>query len=73
MRLCGQRRLRVRVGDLRLDLAFAAREDMRTEISATFTRERLRSDLAAARPRPIEVLTDPDAPYALSLSVRRAA
>ena len=70
MRLRAQRRMDVRVGALDLDLAFAAREEMRTEISAKFTPERLRGDLAAAGLRPVEVLTDPDGLFALSLSER---
>ena len=57
----------VRFGALDLDIAFAAREEMRTEISAKFTRERLRGDLAAAGMRPVEVMTDPDGLFALSL------
>ena len=72
MRLRAQRRMDVRIGDLDLDLAFAAREEMRTEISAKFTPERLRGDLAAAGLRPVEVMTDPDGLFALSLSERPA-
>jgi L-histidine Nalpha-methyltransferase len=70
MRLRAQRRMDVHVGALDLDLAFAAREEMRTEISAKFTRERLERDLAAAGMRPVEVMTDPDGLFALSLSER---
>jgi len=70
MRLRAQRRMDVHVGALDLDLAFAAREEMRTEISAKFTRERLEGDLAAAGMRPVEVMTDPDGLFALSLSER---
>src|SRR5215211_7094297 len=73
MRLRAQRRMDVRVADLDLDLAFAAREEMRTEISAKFTPERLHGDLAAAGLRPVEVMTDPDGLFALSLSERAAA
>ena len=73
MRLRAQRRMDVRIGDLDLDLAFAAREEMRTEISAKFTPERLQGDLAAAGLRPVEVMTDPDGLFALSLSERPAA
>jgi L-histidine Nalpha-methyltransferase len=70
MRLRAQRRMDVRVGTLDLDVAFAAREEMRTEISAKFTPERLRGDLAAARLDVAEVMTDPDERFALSLSAR---
>jgi L-histidine Nalpha-methyltransferase len=73
MRLRAQRRMEVRVAALDLDLAFAAREEMRTEISAKFTPERLEGDLAAAGLRPVEVMTDPDGLFALSLSERAAA
>jgi L-histidine N-alpha-methyltransferase len=73
MRLRAQRRMDVRIGALDLDLAFAAREEMRTEISAKFTPERLEGDLAAAGLRPVEVMTDPDGLFALSLSERAAA
>ena len=38
-----------------------------------FTRERLQGDLAAAGMRPVEVMTDPDGLFALSLSERGAA
>jgi L-histidine Nalpha-methyltransferase len=72
MRLRAQRRMDVRVGALDLDVAFAAREEMRTEISAKFTLERLRGDLAAAGLRPVEVMADPDGLFALSLSERPA-
>jgi len=70
MRLRAQRRMDVHVAALDLDLAFAAREEMRTEISAKFTRERLEGDLAAAGMRPVEVMTDPDRLFALSLNER---
>jgi L-histidine Nalpha-methyltransferase len=73
MRLRAQRRMDVRIGKLDLDIAFAAREEMRTEISAKFTPERLHGDLAAAGLRPVEVMTDPDGLFALSLSERPAA
>jgi L-histidine N-alpha-methyltransferase len=68
MRLRAQRRMEVRFGALDLDVAFAAREEMRTEISAKFTPERLLGDLAAAGLEPVEVMTDPDGRFALSLS-----
>jgi L-histidine N-alpha-methyltransferase len=73
MRLRATRRMDVRIGALDLDLAFAAREEMRTEISAKFTPERLQGDLAAAGLRLTEVMTDPDGLFALSLSERTAA
>jgi L-histidine N-alpha-methyltransferase len=71
MRLRAQRRMDVNVPRLGLKVAFAPREELRTEISAKFTRERLRGDLAAAGLELREVLTDPDDLFALSLSTRR--
>jgi L-histidine Nalpha-methyltransferase len=68
MRLRAQRRMDVRIAELDLEIAFAAREEMRTEISAKFTPERLRGDLAAAGLEPVEVMTDPNELFALSLS-----
>jgi L-histidine N-alpha-methyltransferase len=70
MRLRAQRRMDVHIGALDLEIAFAAREEMRTEISAKFTRERLRGDLAAAGLRLVEILVDPEERFALSLSAR---
>ncbi len=71
MRLRAQRRMDVHVGRLGLTVAFAPREELRTEISAKFTRERLRGDLAAAGLELREVLTDPQDLFALSLSTRK--
>jgi L-histidine N-alpha-methyltransferase len=71
MRLRACRRMDVRVDALDLDVAFAQREELRTEISAKFTPERLEGDLAAAGLRLREVLTDPDGLFALSLSTPR--
>jgi L-histidine N-alpha-methyltransferase len=68
MRLRAQRRMEVRVGKLDLDVIFAPREELRTEISAKFTPERLRGDLAAAGLQLRAVLTDPEDLFALSLS-----
>jgi L-histidine Nalpha-methyltransferase len=67
MRLRAQRRMDVHVGALGLDIPFAAREEIRTEISAKFTPERLRADLAAAGLRLRAMLTDPDGLFALSV------
>jgi len=71
MRLRAQRRMDVEIRELGLKVVFAPREELRTEISAKFTEERLRGDLAAAGLEPREVLTDPDGLFALSLSSRR--
>ena len=71
MRLRAQRRMDVDVRELGLKVAFAPREELRTEISAKFTVDRLRGDLAAAGLELREVLTDPDHLFALSLSSRK--
>jgi L-histidine N-alpha-methyltransferase len=68
MRLRAREEQRVRVDALDLDVDFAAREELRTEISAKFTPDRLRGDLAAARLELVELYTDPDELFAVSLS-----
>ncbi len=68
MRLRASRRMGVHVGALGLDVEFAPREEIRTEISAKFTPERLREDLASAGLELAELLTDPDGMFALSLA-----
>ncbi len=57
----------VRVEKLGLTVHFANREELRTEISAKFTRSRLEADLRAAGLRLHEFLTDPEDLFALSL------
>jgi len=68
MRLRASRKMSVHIGALGLDIDFAPREELRTEISAKFTPERLRGDLASAGLELAELLTDPDEMFALSLS-----
>jgi len=68
MRLRAREAQHVRVEALDLDVDFAAREEMRTEISAKFTREGLRGDLEAAGLELVEMFTDPDELFAVSLS-----
>jgi L-histidine N-alpha-methyltransferase len=68
MRLRSARDQRVRIADLDLEVTFAAGEELRTEISAKFTRERLQGDLAAAGLELVEIYTDPDDLFALSLA-----
>ncbi len=70
MRLRATRRHVVRIGALDIDVAFEAREEMRTEISAKFTPLRLEGDLAAAGLRLTELFTDDDRLFGLSLSQR---
>jgi L-histidine N-alpha-methyltransferase len=68
MRLRAQRPQRVTVGKLGLRLTFAAGEELRTEISAKFTRERIEGDLAAAGMELTDQLTDQDGLFALNLA-----
>jgi L-histidine Nalpha-methyltransferase len=68
MRLRAERRMEVRVAALDLEVRFEPREELRTEISAKFTLERLQADLAAAALELGEVLTDPDGLFALVLA-----
>ncbi|HEX6744787.1 MAG TPA: L-histidine N(alpha)-methyltransferase [Solirubrobacteraceae bacterium] len=70
MRLRATRRMDVHVGRLGLDVSFAPREELRTEISAKFTIKRLGADLAASGLELRDVLTDPDELFVLSLSAR---
>jgi L-histidine Nalpha-methyltransferase len=68
MRLRARREHTTLVRDLDLPVHFAAGEELRTEISAKFTRERLEGDLSAAGLELVRWLTDPDELFALSLS-----
>jgi len=70
MRLRATEPQQVRVEALDLDVEFGAREELRTEISAKFTPESLHSDLAAAGLEPVELYTDPDELFAVSLARR---
>ena len=70
MRLRATEPQQVRVEALDLDVAFAAREELRTEISAKFTVDRLRADLAAAGLELVELYTDPEDLFAVSLARR---
>ncbi|HEY7836763.1 MAG TPA: L-histidine N(alpha)-methyltransferase [Solirubrobacteraceae bacterium] len=68
MRLRARRDLRASIRGLDLQVRFRAGEELRTEISAKFTPERLRGDLAAAGLELAHWLTDPDDLFALTLS-----
>ena len=68
MRLRARREHTTLVRDLDLPVHFQAGEELRTEISAVFTPERLQSDLSAAGLELVRWLTDPDELFALSLS-----
>jgi L-histidine N-alpha-methyltransferase len=70
MRLRARGPQRVAVRALDLDVTFADGEEMRTEISAKFRRERVESELAAAGFAVVRWWTDPAGDFALSLSVR---
>jgi L-histidine N-alpha-methyltransferase len=58
----------VHVGALDLDVPFAAREELRTEISSKFTRERIAGDLRYAGMELEELLTDDDDLFGLALA-----
>jgi L-histidine N-alpha-methyltransferase len=70
MRLRACRPCTVLVGDLALRADFAAGEEIRTEISAKFTRARVQDDLEAAGLSLERWLTDPEDLFALSLAAR---
>jgi L-histidine N-alpha-methyltransferase len=70
MRLRAREPHTVTIGKLELTVHFAAGEEIRTEISAKFTRRRVQRDLAAAGLELSEWLTDPDEQFALSLARR---
>ena len=68
MRLRALRTCTVNIPPLDLAVSFAAGEEVRTEISAKFTRERLASDYAAADLRLTDWWTDPESLFAVSLA-----
>ncbi|MFA1544685.1 L-histidine N(alpha)-methyltransferase [Actinomadura chokoriensis] len=68
MRLRSVRDQDVRVGGLDLAVSFAAGEEMRTEISAKFRRERLAAELGAAGMEIAEFWTDRDGDFSLTLA-----
>jgi L-histidine N-alpha-methyltransferase len=71
MRLRALRAQSVLIADLGLRVEFAAGEELRTEISAKFTRSRLEGDLRAAGLALERWYTDPQQLFALSLAARR--
>ena len=71
MRLRAQQRMTVRIARLQLSVEFAPREELRTEISAKFTLPRLEGDLAASGLELVELLTDENECFAVSLARRR--
>jgi L-histidine N-alpha-methyltransferase len=68
MRLRATRAMTVRIAALDLDVHFARAEEMRTEISAKFTRARVEADLDAAGLVLDEWFTDPGELFALSVA-----
>jgi L-histidine N-alpha-methyltransferase len=68
MRLRARRACRVRIGDLDLEVEFARGEELRTEISAKFTRERVCADFAASGLELAEWFSDDQSLFALSLA-----
>ena len=69
MRLRSRESQRVRIHDLGLTVDFAQSEEIRTEISAKFRRDKVAAELAAAGYRLAEWWTDPAGDFALSLAV----
>jgi L-histidine Nalpha-methyltransferase len=72
MRLRSTRAQTVQVRALELEVSFAAGEEMRTEVSAKFTRRRVEQELHAAGMELVEWWTDPGGDFALSLTRIRA-
>ncbi|HWF51095.1 MAG TPA: L-histidine N(alpha)-methyltransferase [Solirubrobacteraceae bacterium] len=70
MRLRARRPCSVLIGDLGLRVEFAAGEELRTEISAKFTRKRIEADYLAAGLALDRWYTDENEHYALSLAAR---
>ncbi len=68
MRLRSAREQQVTIGDLGLTVSFAAGEELRTEISAKFRREKIEAELAAAGLWPLRFWTDPDGDFGLTLA-----
>jgi L-histidine N-alpha-methyltransferase len=68
MRLRATRPMSVPITELDLRVGFAAGEELRTEISAKFTRERITGDLEAAGLELERWLTDPEDLFAVSVA-----
>ena len=73
MRLRSRRRQAVSVRALELEVSFQAGEDVLTEISAKFRRERIESELRQAGFEPAAWWTDPAGDFGVSLSVAAGA
>jgi L-histidine Nalpha-methyltransferase len=70
MRLRARREHTTLVRELDLPVHFEEGEEMRTEISAKFTSERIEGDLAAAGLELVRLFSDPDELFALTLARR---
>jgi L-histidine N-alpha-methyltransferase len=70
MRLRARRPCSVMIGDVGLRVEFAAGEELRTEISAKFTKRRLSEDFAASGLRLETWYSDSEHQFALSLAAR---
>jgi len=68
MRLRPAREQHVTIGDLGLEVSFAAGEEMRTEISAKFRRETIEAELAAVGLRTLRFWTDAGGDFGLTLA-----
>jgi L-histidine N-alpha-methyltransferase len=71
MRLRARRAHSVLIASLGLRIEFAAGEELRTEISAKFTRRRIEADFRAAGLELATWYTDPEELFAVSLAARR--
>jgi L-histidine N-alpha-methyltransferase len=71
MRLRALRAQSVLIAGLGLRVEFAAGEELRTEISAKFTRRKIESDFRAAGLELRDWYTDPEGLFAVSLAARR--
>jgi len=69
MRLRASRAMRVRIPELELVVDFAAGEELRTEVSAKFRRQRVTEELSAAGFDMHHWWTDPAGRFGVSLSV----
>ncbi len=68
MRLRAERAQQVTINDLDLAVSFAAGEELRTEVSAKFRRERIEAELATAGMRMVRFWTDRRGDFGLTLA-----
>lgn len=70
MRLRARKDMTVRIEELDMTVAFAAGEEIRTEISAKFAPAELAAELGAAGMVPVRTWADPDQRFTLALARR---